>query len=341
MVRIEIGPMAAKVFLTLLVALVTVKAVKAVTSCRDRCGHFNRASRCQCNSACARFGDCCHDYLTVCNPGGRPGEVPVTKQPILSRDISRLADSLWAADSNRLPGMMYSIRKQSRITHVYRRRDTAPKSLFFNVLPAALYGQTITPFRALLNNYERSAGVPERNTITKQREISEFLEAIFSTDVIQTTYNLLHNKGHFASQAEFKDFLNATWFGLYSRSGGVLDSSAFEHTFVGEMKNGAVTGFHNWIQFCLQERAGNLNYYGYTREKQPNQLLLQFNWLGQVKTRSSIMHGVSPEFELALFTTCYIAQPNNLCRFTINDRSVAIRTWKHEGDKLGAAYFYV
>nr|XP_054772090.1 uridylate-specific endoribonuclease-like [Lytechinus pictus] len=215
------------------------------------------------------------------------------------------------------------------------------KHLFSNVLPAALYGQTITPFRALLNNYERSAGVPERNTITKQREISEFLEAIFSTDVIQTTYNLLHNKGHFASQAEFKDFLNATWFGLYSRSGGVLDSSAFEHTFVGEMKNGAVTGFHNWIQFCLQERAGNLNYYGYTREKQPNQLLLQFNWLGQVKTRSSIMHGVSPEFELALFTTCYIAQPNNLCRFTINDRNAAIRTWKHEGDKLGAAYFYV
>lgn len=74
--------------------------------------------------------------------------------------------------------------------------------------------------------------------------------------------------GHFSSEADFKDFMKTTWFGLYSRSGGILDSSAFEHTFVGEMKNGAVTGFHNWIQFYLQEMAGNLNYYGYRSEKQ-------------------------------------------------------------------------
>eukprot|EP00057_Strongylocentrotus_purpuratus_P035399 XP_798998.3 PREDICTED: poly(U)-specific endoribonuclease [Strongylocentrotus purpuratus] len=286
------GKLPDKVLQTLIVLLVTVIVVQAVTSCRGRCGgSYRRDSPCQCNRACTRFDDCCHDYQTLCDGGGRPGGAPVAKQPISSRDISRLAHSLWTADTNRVPGMMYSIRKQTRISHLFRRRDRAPKS--------------------------------------------------FNTDVIQSTYNLLYTKGHFSSEADFKDFMKTTWFGLYSRSGGTLDSSAFEHTFVGEMKNGAVTGFHNWIQFCLQERAGNLNYYGYRSEKQPNQLLLQFNWSGQVKTLSSIMYGVSPEFELALFSVCFIARPNDRCTFTINGHDVAIRTWKIEGDKLGAAYFHV
>lgn len=336
------GKLPDKVLRTLIVLLVTVIAVQAVTSCSGRCdGSYRRDSPCQCNRACTRFGDCCHDYQTLCLGGSRPGGAPVAKQPISSGDISGLARSLWTADTNRVPGMMYSIRKQTRISHLYRRRDRAPKSLFTNVLPAAIYGSTITPFRALLNNYERSTGVAERTTTTEQREIDAFLTAIFNTDVIQSTYNLLYNKGHFSSEADFKDFMKTTWFGLYSRSGGILDSSAFEHTFVGEMKNGAVTGFHNWIQFYLQEMAGNLNYYGYRSEKQPNQLLLQFNWAGQVKTLSSIMYGVSPEFELALFSVCFIARPNDLCTFTINGHNVAIRTWKIEGDKLGAAYFHV
>lgn len=43
-----------------------------------------------------------------------------------------------------------------------------------------------------------------------------------------------------------------------------LDSSGFEHVFVGETKSGTeLVGFHNWIQFYLQEKNGNLDYKGY------------------------------------------------------------------------------
>jgi len=43
------------------------------------------------------------------------------------------------------------------------------------------------------------------------------------------------------------------------------NSSGFEHVFVGETRQHDVTGFHNWIQFYLQEKAGQLDYRGYFR----------------------------------------------------------------------------
>ena len=42
-----------------------------------------------------------------------------------------------------------------------------------------------------------------------------------------------------------------------------LDSSGFEHVFVGETDSYKTLGLHNWIQFYLQERKGNIDYKGY------------------------------------------------------------------------------
>ena len=62
---------------------------------------------------------------------------------------------------------------------------------------------------------------------------------------------------------EFKTELRSYWFRRYSRSQGqAIDSSGFEHVFVGEIKNNEVSGFHNWIQFYEQEKANVLFYEG-------------------------------------------------------------------------------
>ena len=44
-----------------------------------------------------------------------------------------------------------------------------------------------------------------------------------------------------------------------------LNSSGFEHVFVGESRDGTVIGLHNWLQFYLQEKLGNIDYRGHFR----------------------------------------------------------------------------
>ena len=59
--------------------------------------------------------------------------------------------------------------------------------------------------------------------------------------------------------------LKEIWFTPYTRYRSVLGSSGFEHVFVGEVKDGKVSGFHNWVSFYKEEQEGDLNYLGYTK----------------------------------------------------------------------------
>ena len=52
--------------------------------------------------------------------------------------------------------------------------------------------------------------------------------------------------------------LGALWFTLYRRE-AANDSSAFEHVFLGEVRDGKVIGLHNWLTLLREERLGDLN----------------------------------------------------------------------------------
>ncbi|XP_041484725.1 poly(U)-specific endoribonuclease-like [Lytechinus variegatus] len=301
-------------------------------SCSGRCGDNNSNYDCQCNSACVRYQDCCLDYFSRCK--GAAG--------LSESELSSLAQDLWNADVNRLSSSDYDINVQTKITDTGLKQDKSGNN-FFDYVKTSNMGGTWDSFEKLLDNYIMKTGETE-NIVTS--EMDNFMNDVMGTEVMKITYALLNKKGYFDNESDFKTYIEGIWFQLYSRSSGPMDSSAFEHTFVGEIKNGAVSGFHNWFQFYLLEKEGKANYYGYVEQANPDLILMQFSVKDgsstYVKTLSSLMHGVSPEFELALFTTCFVSDPGSACSFQLEGSSVTIQTWDYQDRSLiGSAYFSI
>lgn len=53
---------------------------------------------------------------------------------------------------------------------------------------------------------------------------------------------------------------------MYSRGGGRIGSSGFEHVFLAEIKNNQLSGLHNWLYFNMQELTNKVNYLGYMKK---------------------------------------------------------------------------
>ncbi|CAK9205235.1 unnamed protein product [Sphagnum jensenii] len=85
---------------------------------------------------------------------------------------------------------------------------------------------TYAHFYALLDNYRADEDMEEQLTAADEQEQVAFIEEISRTAPIQYV--------------------------------------PFEHVFVGEIKQQAeVSGFHNWIQFYMEEAKGTVKYLGY------------------------------------------------------------------------------
>lgn len=48
--------------------------------------------------------------------------------------------------------------------------------------------------------------------------------------------------------------------------------------------------------------------------------------------------GTSPEYEMAMYTICFLARPNAECTFDLNGNSVTIQTYKSYNGVMGTAY---
>mmetsp|Transcript_7117 Transcript_7117/g.10633 ORF Transcript_7117/g.10633 Transcript_7117/m.10633 type:complete len:148 (+) Transcript_7117:78-521(+) len=138
---------------------------------------------------------------------------------------------------------------------------------------------------------------------------------------------------------------------MYTRErGDGADSSGFEHVFSGEVKNGKVSGFHNWIQFYLEERKGNVDYKGYIKPRgrvedvtndDDHVLTIQFDWNGIEKMVGTSFIGVSPEFEIALYTMCFLLgeEENPVELNTGTDVfGLNVKCFRYAGNKIGTTF---
>ncbi|EYC10766.1 hypothetical protein Y032_0053g2286 [Ancylostoma ceylanicum] len=143
----------------------------------------------------------------------------------------------------------------------------------------------------------------------------------------------------------FRAWIEHLWFRHYSRSRGwAHDSSAFEHVFMGEEKRGEVSGFHNWVRFYLLERnpIEELDYMGFIEGRGNVMVSLRFTWQGLLKRVGSFMVGTSPEFEMALYTLCFLARRGGQeCTVEIDGCLVIITSYDMVQDGeifIGTAY---
>lgn len=268
--------------------------------------------------------------------------------------LSKACSHLWKLDENAfLPNKHYTLNVQES-KKAYDRSDVADQPLFGNVNKS--YFMALPTFKAfynLLDNYEKSTGAAEVVTAEEITENWSFINAISETKCIKYLHNYLVAKGKAPKDdASFKKFLYKLWFGLYARTKtGILDSSGFEHVFIGEISNGKVIGFHNWIHYFIQEARGNVDYKGYiiprNRKKyealansETRALTIQFSWGDEVKSVSSTLIGTSPEFEIALYTLCFLeGKEDNLVNLGQYEVNIKCHHWNtRDGDKIGSCY---
>ncbi|CAD5121184.1 DgyrCDS9718 [Dimorphilus gyrociliatus] len=211
--------------------------------------------------------------------------------------------------------------------------NTSGTELFQYVNEDVLKRKTFAKFDKMRDNYNPDIGVPEPPCSACRQDESEFLDMIIETPVMQRLWNFFIDKDISSSdKAEFKQQLYDTWFKPYSRSNGPLDSSGFEHVFLGETRNSEVTGFHNWVQYYREQQKSTMTLKRYLATCESKVSKISFEWDGFLKPITGFWVGTTPEIEMALYTLCFLGRPNQVCSAI----EVVYANWSKETGKANA-----
>ncbi|KAF8383643.1 hypothetical protein PRIPAC_72785 [Pristionchus pacificus] len=258
--------------------------------------------------------------------------------PLLSAsndELIKVADEMRAVDDNKATNGQVVTDFGGHV-NFNGNADASPNKLFTKVDPVLLSKPTYAAFAKLFNNYNAEAGVkePKVSTTEDNAETKAFLDAIETTKPYQTLLNFLKARNHpyGKSSAALKAAISSLWFDRYSRAKGVLDSSAFEHVFIGELKNGEVSGLHNWQRIASLEAdpKENFDYKGFI-VKRTNLATIQFAWGKDWKKGGSIFVGTSPEYELSVLTLCFLARRDaEICKINVDGCPVEVQSYEQK-----------
>jgi poly(U)-specific endoribonuclease len=143
-----------------------------------------------------------------------------------------------------------------------------------------------------------------------------------------------------------KRYLKQLWFAHYSRARGLSDTSGFEHIFIGETKNGEISGLHNWLRFYRLEKRpienfglltlshllfyllNSLDYRGFLVKRGATLAAIKFFWRNQPKRSGTLLIGTSPEFDFAVYTLCFLSRRGrNTCNFELDSCPMTITSY--------------
>lgn len=213
--------------------------------------------------------------------------------------------------------------------------DNAKYRLFSEVDSSLFDRPSYKQFLALTDNFYRETGREEPRVSVQedQLETNAFLSTIMDSRPWELLYEFLQKKGHpYASgdDNQFLKWMKKLWFDHYSRAKGKADTSGFEHIFIGEEKNGEVSGLHNWIRFYMLEKNNTeeLDYKGFVVKRGSVMASVKFMWKGLPKKSGSLLFGTSPEFDMALYTLCFLSRRgNDKCEVEIDGFPLSITSY--------------
>ncbi|XP_050335843.1 endoribonuclease CG2145 [Bactrocera neohumeralis] len=233
-------------------------------------------------------------------------------------------------------------------TRSFARDDRAAEPLLQT--DDALYttdaSSTIPLLRRLFDNYLLDVNAVEGTTAEQAQEELDFLNAVLKTSIMKHTMLFLQQRGLVAANHKAQiELLRSIWFTQYSRSRGRMGSSGFEHVFLAELRDETILGLHNWIYFHEQEAQGNLDYKGFIEKIQLDKnkyvLATRFTFHNHIKPYNTLFIGTSPEFELSVYTVCFLLHVEEPCPVQMGNTKFNINTnaWDWHGRKtLAAAY---
>lgn len=258
-------------------------------------------------------------------------------------ELKAVSEDLLKKDVNNAAKLI-TVNYQGKTTSS-SKTDMAQNPLF--VIPQSVWNiPTIDKIIQLYDNYERDTLVNEHITAQEKNEENAFLDALFSTSVIRRLMTFFREKGIVTPDPkQQRDFLKQIWFNMYSRGKGKIGSSAFEHVFVSELKNGEVSGLHNWLYFAKEEAANEANYLGHMKILSFGDkgaiVKFHFNLQGADKPVDTMFVGTSPELEVALYTLCFVTRADKPCPLTLGGKDLNIKTHTfryRSKNMIGSAY---
>lgn len=128
----------------------------------------------------------------------------------------------------------------------------------------------------VLNRFSISRSIPTTQIRQVLQSMQKYIYNISLNFCVLYNFKILNFQkcisliisGHVTDATSYREVLKELWFNLYARSSsGPINSSGFEHVMVGEIAS-KVSGFHNWIQFYLEEKKGAINYQGWVSRSQ-------------------------------------------------------------------------
>lgn len=218
-----------------------------------------------------------------------------------------------------------------------RSNDAAPRPLFRQVDEAKLIGGCYAEFIALLNNYDVRSGNAESFPADEQAEIDAFVDKAVLSRPMQVAFAYVsEDLGVGMTKPQFREAVEKIWFEPFTNHFGGNETphcSGFEHVFVGEGKfpangtgqrRGEISGYHGWLRFYRDEKAGIANYLGHKYDLPPaskpanaGAITLRMIWnldddnnqstssVELYKPKGGFFIGMSPECELAIGTVAF------------------------------------